>query len=259
MSQPFCFSDSHLRTGKWLFFQLLPLGGYDVVPQGHFQSFFDVFACCFHFAERVTKAVSLLDPGQCRPSRAAFGQDSEPFLGALIAHDHVTVNLVENHKEPTTLHCDTQRRADGYGQLSFSQWPYFGQAKAACNGQMKHAQQIVRYVVKPLLEKKWLFSAKRIRRGTCLSFPVLFRRFRVLCPLLQSLWNLVFDFPQSWAAVQPVSLRSFVNSIGISSRPTSHLRPATVIQSFLHPSSFHNQLPHHIAVLICPWTVGLPS
>ena len=30
-------------------------------------------------------------------------------------------------------------------------------------------------------------------------------------------------------------------------------------QSFLHPSSFHNQLPHHIAVLICPWTVGLPS
>ena len=31
------------------------------------------------------------------------------------------------------------------------------------------------------------------------------------------------------------------------------------MQSFLHPSSFHDQLPQHIAVHVCPRFVGLPS
>ena len=33
----------------------------------------------------------------------------------------------------------------------------------------------------------------------------------------------------------------------------------TVVQSFLHPSSFHNQFPRHMSVLVCPRFVGPSS
>ena len=35
------------------------------------------------------------------------------------------------------------------------------------------------------------------------------------------------------------------------------IRPTSIIQSFLHPSSFHDQPPHHIPVRVCPRFVGL--
>ena len=37
------------------------------------------------------------------------------------------------------------------------------------------------------------------------------------------------------------------------------IRPPNVIQSFLHPSFFHNQFPRYIAVIVCPSVVSLPS
>ena len=40
---------------------------------------------------------------------------------------------------------------------------------------------------------------------------------------------------------------------------TLFVRATNVVQSFLRPSSIHDQLPHHIALLVCPRFVGLPS
>ena len=37
------------------------------------------------------------------------------------------------------------------------------------------------------------------------------------------------------------------------------LRPPNVAQSVLHPSSFHNQFPRRMSVLVWPRLVGLPS
>ena len=37
------------------------------------------------------------------------------------------------------------------------------------------------------------------------------------------------------------------------------VRPTNVINSSLRPSFFHDQVPHHIAVLVCPRLGGLPS
>ena len=47
MSQLLCFSDSHLRTVRWLFSHWPSVTRYEEIPPCHFRSFFDVFAHCF--------------------------------------------------------------------------------------------------------------------------------------------------------------------------------------------------------------------
>ena len=69
----------------------------------------------------------------------------------------------------------------------------------------------------------------RVRRDSSLPLPILLRRFGPL-PCHQSL-------------CQPLHFL--------------RVRPTSIIQSFLHPSSFHDQPPHHIAVRVCPRFVGL--
>ena len=49
MLQILCCSDSYLRKDKCLFLQLRPLGGCDVTPFCHVQSFFEVLSLCSHF------------------------------------------------------------------------------------------------------------------------------------------------------------------------------------------------------------------
>ena len=82
----------------------------------------------------------------------------------------------------------------------------------------------------------------RRRRDTSLSVPVFFEIFAPWVPFLQTLWDLVADFPPWWTMVQP---RHFF----LSDQPMSY-------SSFLRPTSFHDQLPHHMSVNVCPRSVG---
>ena len=70
-------------------------------------------------------------------------------------------------------------------------------------------------------------------------------------PILHTLWDLVSD---SRTVVQPVSRCLFLHH----NLALFLVRPPNVVQSFLHVSSFHDNVSHRIAVF-CPLFVGLPS
>ena len=57
--------------------------------------------------------------------------------------------------------------------------------------------------------------------------------------------------------VQPVLLPCFL--LCCSLETLLFVRPLNVLRSFLHPSSFYDKFPHHIAVLVCSRFVGLSS
>ena len=104
----------------------------------------------------------------------------------------------------------------------------------------------------------WLFLQWLPFRGYNVTplrqFPVLLRR-SALCSNLSNFLDQVSDFPPGRTVVLPVFLRAFFHVTA----SLLFVRPTNVVRSFLHPSSFHDQLPHHMAMLMCPWVVGLPS
>ena len=83
--------------------------------------------------------------------------------------------------------------------------------------------------------------------------------FDVVCPLfpfLQSLPNVIANFPPGRTEVQPVLLRAF---FFVTSSTLLFVRPTTLIQTSLHPTSFHDKLPRHMLVFVCPRLVCLSS
>ena len=48
--------------------------------------------------------------------------------------------------------------------------------------------------------------------------------------------------------IQPVIIRAFF----VTSSALLFVQPTNVVRSFLHPTSFHDQLPRHMSVLVCP-------
>ena len=81
--------------------------------------------------------------------------------------------------------------------------------------------------------------------------------FDVFCSLIphpQSLWVLVSDFSPRRTVAQPVLLRALF----VAASTLLAARPPSVAPYFPHPPSFHDQFPHHSAVLVGPQLVGVP-
>ena len=56
--------------------------------------------------------------------------------------------------------------------------------------------------------------------------------------------------------VQLVFLRAF---FFVTASTLLRVQPPKIAESFPHPSCLHNNIPHHIEVLVCPQFVRLPS
>ena len=99
-------------------------------------------------------------------------------------------------------------------------------------------------------------STQKMRSDVSLQFLIILRRFGPLCPMSRvSIWVLVSDF-LFMTDNGPVFLRAFCF---VASPKFLFIRPPYVVLSLLHPSSFYDQFPRHIAVLVCPCFVCLPS
>ena len=84
------------------------------------------------------------------------------------------------------------------------------------------------------------------------QFTVLLRRSSSVFPSLQFPLGSSFRLPSRTACV-------FSVPSSVSQPRHFFVRPTNVVHSFLHPTSVHDQLRHHMAMLMRPRVVGLPS